>query len=396
LAITRKKFGRIIPGYQPEKVELRGYDSYTVTLGDKLRGERATLGKTLDDIQKETRLRIEFLLGIENADITAFPAPSFIAGYVRSYASHLNLDPDECFNQFCKESGFIGLQSEIDGKKRNKVIKPTNLLDEPILNPQIQKKKINNGILNNFSFSGLFSLPALLVLILGLGYGGVTVLNEVQKVNLSPINQPPSVQSISSTSIDENSFFDDVESNNTNIASNSDLEKFYRPTELVLPLMTPRDGPISAIDPAISGVYVEDKNSVISESNQEDIIQVKKNPQVIEEDLPSVYVVAQKPAWVRIYEPNGNILFENILDTGQRYEVPQSAQTAMLRAGNSGSVYLMIDNNFYGPLGTATGVAKKVNLRAETILENYTLVENNLTLPLEPPINTKIVVQSIE
>ena len=396
MAITRKKFGRIIPGYQPEKVELRGYDSYTVTLGDKLRGERATLGKTLDDIQKETRLRIEFLLGIENADITAFPAPSFIAGYVRSYASHLNLDPDECFNQFCKESGFIGLQSEIDGKKRNKVIKPTKLLDEPILNPQIQKKKINNGILNNFSFSGLFSLTALLVLILGLGYGGVTVLNEVQKVNLSPINQSPSVQSISSTSIDENSFFDDVESNNTNIVSNSDLEEFYRPTELVLPLMTPRDGPISAIDPAISGVYVEDKNSVISESNQEDIIQVKKNPQVIEEDLPSVYVVAQKPAWVRIYEPNGNILFENILDTGQRYEVPQSAQNAMLRAGNSGSVYLMIDNNFYGPLGTATGVAKKVNLRAETILQNYTLVENNLTLPLEPPINTKIVVQSIE
>jgi len=396
LAITRKKFGRIIPGYQPEKVELRGYDSYTVTLGDKLRGERATLGKTLDDIQKETRLRIEFLLGIENADITAFPAPSFIAGYVRSYASHLNLDPDECFNQFCKESGFIGLQSEIDGAKRNKVIKPTKLLDEPILNPQIQKKKINNGILNNFSFSGLFSLTALLVLILGLGYGGVTVLNEVQKVNLSPINQSPSVQSISSTSIDENSFFDDVESNNTNIASNSALEEFYRPTELVLPLMTPRDGPISAIDPAISGIYVEDKNSVISEINQEDIIQVKKNPQVIKEDLPSVYVVAQKPAWVRIYEPNGNILFENILDTGQRYEVPQSAQTAMLRAGNSGSVYLMIDNNFYGPLGTATGVAKKVNLRAETILENYTLVENNLTLPLEPPINTKIVVQSIE
>ena len=396
MAITRKKFGRIIPGYQPEKVELRGYDSYTVTLGDKLRGERATLGKTLDDIQKETRLRIEFLLGIENADITAFPAPSFIAGYVRSYASHLNLDPDECFNQFCKESGFIGLQSEIDGAKRNKVIKPTKLLDEPILNPQIQKKKINNGILNNFSFSGLFSLTALLVLILGLGYGGVTVLNEVQKVNLSPINQSPSVQSISSTSIDENSFFDDVESNNTNIASNSDLEEFYRPTELVLPLMTPRDGPISAIDPAISGIYVEDKKAVIAEINQEDIIQVKKNPQVIKEDLPSVYVVAQKPAWVRIYEPNGNILFENILDTGQRYEVPQSAQTAMLRAGNSGSVYLMIDNNFYGPLGTATGIAKKVNLRAETVLENYTLVENNLTLPLEPPINTKIVVQSIE
>ena len=72
MAITRKKFGRIIPGNRPEKVELRGYDSYTVTLGDKLRGERATLGKTLDDIQKETRLRIEFLLGIEMLTLLHF------------------------------------------------------------------------------------------------------------------------------------------------------------------------------------------------------------------------------------------------------------------------------------------------------------------------------------
>ena len=79
-----------------------------------------------------------------------------------------------------------------------------------------------------------------------------------------------------------------------------------------------------------------------------------------------------------------------------RYEVPKSAQSAFLRAGNSGFVYLMIGNDFYGPLGTATGVAKKVNLQAKKILENYTIVENNLTLPLEPPINTKIIVQSIE
>ena len=257
MSLTRKKIGKIIPGFHSDKLELKGYDSYTVTLGDKLRGERATLGKTLEDVQKETRLRIEFLLGIENADINAFPAPSFIAGYVRSYATHLNLNPEECFDQFCKESGFIGLQSEIDGTKRNKVVKPTKLLDEPILNPQIRKKKINSGLFNHFSFSGLFSLTALLFLILGLGYGGITVLNEVQKVNLSPINQSPSIQANSSTSINDKNFFEDIDNNNFNIVSNSDLEEFYRPTELILPVMTPRDGPISAIDPSISGVYVE-------------------------------------------------------------------------------------------------------------------------------------------
>ena len=396
MAKTRKKFGKIIPGYHTEKFELKGYDSYTVTLGDKLRGERATLGKTLEDVERETRLRIEFLLGIENADISAFPAPSFIAGYVRSYASHLNMDPEECFIQFCKESGFIGLQSQINGTKKNKVVKATKHLDDPILNPQIPKNKIQNGKFNNFSISGLFSLTALLILIFGLGYGGVTVLNEVQKVNLSPLNQLRSIKTNTSTLSNENSFFEKINTNNLNIASNADLENLYRPTELILPLLTPRDGPISAIDPSSSGVYAQEDKSLIDLEIETSTFKITQAPQVTEKEPKAIYVIAQKPAWVRIFEPNGNILFENILDTGQRYKVPKSAKSAMLRAGNSGFVYLMIGDDFYGPLGTSTGVAKKVNLQSEMIIENYELAKTNLTFPLNRPINNKVVVQSID
>ena len=396
MAKTRKKFGKIIPGYHTEKLELKGYDSYTVTLGDKLRGERATLGKTLEDVERETRLRIEFLLGIENADISAFPAPSFIAGYVRSYASHLNMDPEECFIQFCKESGFIGLQSQINGTKKNKVVKATKHLDDPILNPQIPKNKIQNGKFNNFSISGLFSLTALLLLIFGLGYGGVTVLNEVQKVNLSPLNQLPSIKTNTSTLSNENSFFEKINTNNLNIASNADLENLYRPTELILPLLTPRDGPISAIDPSSSGVYSQEDKSLIDLEIETSTFKITQAPQVTEKEPKAIYVIAQKPAWVRIFEPNGNILFENILDTGQRYKVPKSAKSAMLRAGNSGFVYLMIGDDFYGPLGTSTGVAKKVNLQSEMIIENYELAKTNLTFPLNRPINNRVIVQSID
>ena len=396
MAKTRKKFGKIIPGYHTEKLELKGYDSYTVTLGDKLRGERATLGKTLEDVQRETRLRIEFLLGIENADISAFPAPSFIAGYVRSYASHLNMDPEECFIQFCKESGFIGLQSQINGTKKNKVVKATKHLDDPILNPQIPKNKIQNGKFKNFSISGLFSLTALLLLIFGLGYGGVTVLNEVQKVNLSPLNQLPSIKTNTSTLSNENSFFEKINTNNLNIASNADIENLYRPTELILPLLTPRDGPISAIDPSSSGVYAQEDKSLIDLEIETSTFKITQAPQVTEKEPKAIYVIAQKPAWVRIFEPNGNILFENILDTGQRYKVPKSAKSAMLRAGNSGFVYLMIGDDFYGPLGTSTGVAKKVNLQSEMIIENYELAKTNLTFPLNRPINNKVIVQSID
>ena len=38
--------------------------------------------------------------------LRAFDTPGFIAGYVRSYARYLNMDPDWAFDTFCRESGF--------------------------------------------------------------------------------------------------------------------------------------------------------------------------------------------------------------------------------------------------------------------------------------------------
>ena len=86
----------------------RGYGPYEFALGDELRGERATLGKTLLDIQRDLRIKAAYIAAIEDAKPEVFPNPSFIAGYVRSYARYLGLDPDEVFQRFCQESGFAG------------------------------------------------------------------------------------------------------------------------------------------------------------------------------------------------------------------------------------------------------------------------------------------------
>ncbi|WP_283647239.1 helix-turn-helix domain-containing protein, partial [Marinovum algicola] len=62
-------------------------------LGDIMRGERATLGKSLLDVQRELRIKASYIAAIENCDPSAFDTPGFIAGYVRSYARYLNMDP---------------------------------------------------------------------------------------------------------------------------------------------------------------------------------------------------------------------------------------------------------------------------------------------------------------
>ena len=90
-----------------EEVEAKGFDAFELHLGDLMRGERATLGKSLLDVQRELKIKAAYIAAIENADPTAFDTPGFIAGYVRSYARYLNMDPDWAFETFCQESGFV-------------------------------------------------------------------------------------------------------------------------------------------------------------------------------------------------------------------------------------------------------------------------------------------------
>jgi hypothetical protein len=59
-----------------------------------MRGERATLGKSLLDVQRELKIKATYIAAIENADVSAFETPGFVAGYVRSYARYLGMDPD--------------------------------------------------------------------------------------------------------------------------------------------------------------------------------------------------------------------------------------------------------------------------------------------------------------
>ena len=92
----------------------KGFDDFELKLGDTLRGERATLGKSLAEVQSELKIKISHISAIENCDPLAFDTPGFISGYVRSYARYLNLDPDEVFEKFCLESGFATVHGMSD------------------------------------------------------------------------------------------------------------------------------------------------------------------------------------------------------------------------------------------------------------------------------------------
>ena len=85
---------------------LQQFDDFEVTLGDIMRGERATLGKSITDVRLELRLSKKYILAIESGDVSAFRCLKFVPGYVRSYAHYLGLNSDQAFATFCVETGF--------------------------------------------------------------------------------------------------------------------------------------------------------------------------------------------------------------------------------------------------------------------------------------------------
>jgi cytoskeleton protein RodZ len=345
--------------------EVLGYDSFKLHLGDQMRGERATLGKSLLDVQRDLRIRASYIAAIENCDVTAFHTPGFIAGYVRSYARYLGLNPENAFLQFCEEAGFDGVHLGLKGQKSKPSAAQPNMKValashgfDPLANPRAQSSVVRDGFFTQISASGLGSIFVLLVLIFGLGYGAWTVLQDIQRVEINPLE-------------DDSALIAELPSATAREAA---LDQLYRPKELEVPVMTPRDGPIAALDPDNIGALVENNGGIRAQETAE--LMAAESPRVTELAAPLVAVVATRAAWVRVSLSDGTILFEKILDAGESIQLPSNSTSTTLRAGNSGSVYLSLDGKAYGPIGGDTSVVKNVALAPEAILENYLAVND--------------------
>lgn len=370
----------------------RGFDMYEVTLGDELRGERATLGKSLLDVQRDLRIKATYISAIENCDPSVFQTPGFIAGYVRSYARYLEMDPEACFVRFCEESGFSGVHSDL--KTSSSSFKSSGLLQnpvrpahaDPIARPRIPMTPQSTGFLSNLSLSAFGSVAILTLLLLGLGYGSWTVLQEVQRVQFVPVNQTPGVTSdVATLSTEPTTQQDNVVGlNPTTQLQTTNLDQLYRPQELDVPQMVARDAPISSIDAGSLGAYADTQPpSVVAH-------QVPKPepvaPRVIAEGPPPVDVVALKAAWVRVYFDDGSVLFEKILNAGESYRIPNNVEGAKLRAGNAGAVFVLVGQKSYGPVGSPGGVVRDIALSEDSVTAKMALA-TDFTQPVNPPLN---------
>lgn len=392
------------PGYE---------DTEDIRLGDLLRGERATLGKSLLDVQRELRIRASYVAAIENCDITPFDAPSFVPGYVRSYARYLGMDGDWVFQRFCSESGFQPTHANVPVSAGGGTQTRGKISSEPLAGPNVLFIPQPNSFLSSIEPRAVGSVLVMVLLACGLGYGGWTVLQEVQRVNLTPGEQAPGVIASLDPVQDaiEPSSFDNAA---LNLPKPEGFDRVYRPQVLEVPVLTARDGPISAIDPGAVNTAATVAQVQRSESGQDRLATVigsrvtsagldigllgpvfpadQAAVRTVAQNAPEVELLAVRPAWVRVTSSDGTVLLEKTMDAGERFALPQLEGAPVLRTGNSGAIYFGVNGRTYGPAAPGAQVVKNVELSPSALTAKFAFAD----LTKDPELAEMIAVALVE
>jgi cytoskeletal protein RodZ len=416
--------GQMIGRRQPPSVtdaaEPRGFDDFDLRIGDVMRGERATMGKSLLDVQRELKIKATYIAAIENADVSAFETTGFIAGYVRSYARYLGLDPEWTFETFCAEADFTpltGIDKVTPAKTRikgpvfqSKVQGAVTPERDPIAQPRVSFAPAERSPLSTVEPRAIGSLLVLFALIGAIGYGGWAVLKEVQRVTVTPVESAPDAVA-QVDPLDGVTFGDDDAPGTPGVAATAPdaLDRLYRPQALETPVMVARDGPIAALDPSEIGALAQMQtdrpadapgprelaasvppgaNGPAGYSTTSDAIAAAvaeaadggaetgepRTPQVTE-NLPEVMLVAVRPAWVRVRASDGTVLLERILEPGDSWAVPATEAPPSLRTGAAGAVYFAVNGETYGPAGPNGAVVDQIALTGEALRQDYAVAD---------------------
>jgi cytoskeletal protein RodZ len=372
-------------------------------IGDLLRGERATLGRSLLDVQRDLRIKASYIAAIEDTDLSVFANPGVIPGYVRSYARYLNLEPEQVYRLFCEQTGF---SSATFGATPTKTRAGQTTTARGSFHPNfpLAPKARSGFALPAVPLSAIGSLLVLVALVGGLGYGGWTVVRNIQRVQFAPVEElPVAIAEVDDLAAPGAAAAEPDLSDLASPVTATALADLYREQEAAVPILTPRDGPIASINPGsrgplpdratprapvvlasaeARGAATDPAAAAIAAKLAATLGEAEGHPGAPEGSAPAVAassekltIIAERAAWIRVYLASGTIIFERILEKGESYSPPEGLVEPKIWAGNSGSVYVRVGDTLRGPLGSGTRAARDVPLLPASLAEKYPAVD---------------------
>ena len=104
---------------------LNGHDravKQNSSLGEDLKHARLLEGHCLEDVSKVLRIRLSYLRSLESGEFDELPGLTYAIGFLRSYSSYLDLDPEAMVARLNLGSYFAIAQYDFSFQFPNSVI----------------------------------------------------------------------------------------------------------------------------------------------------------------------------------------------------------------------------------------------------------------------------------
>jgi hypothetical protein len=258
--------------------------------------------------------------------------------------------------------------------------------DDRLVAPSTPFIPASESIFSRIEPGAIGSVAVLVALIGAIGYGGWSVLNEVQRVKVAPVDYAPDVLAdldpLDGAARAPDQSGDTALSGTFAAPEDDTLDRLFRPEALDVPVLVARDGPISTLDPSEVGTFTSaDAASRPAAEPGAGISAIDAavasvvSPQVVAPSSPGVQMVAVRPAWVRVRAADGSVIFEGILNAGDTYDVPATEAPPTLRVGESGAIYFRVNGQHYGPAGPRGSVTSNLALASDALTRDFAVAD---------------------
>lgn len=304
----------------------------TETVGSELRAARLRAGKSVREVAEALRFRVRQLEALEQGDHQALPGATYAIGFVRAYAEHLGLNPDEFVRRF---------KAEMEGAK------PTEKLDFPV--PR-EESRVPAGL-----------LVVLVVIVGGLGTGVWFFTSRTTQPTEDRVPPVPDYM------------LEEVLRGRTNLTGEpgeapatpekppapqpapAEAPEAAAPAETIVPVEPQTATPADAATPntATPGAIPGPNPSAEGETPQAARDGDGAAPAEVVNAAPAgpkFAIRAQASAWLRIDLEGGGVLVQRILDAGEVFVLPEKG-TLTLTARNAGAFELIVNGQVVGRAG---------------------------------------------
>lgn len=342
-------------GTQPAMADVATAEGRYEGVGHSLKVVRERRDLALSDVSARLRIRRPYLEAIENGRFGELPGAVYVSGFLRQYAEFLGLDPEQVLKNY---------QAEADGTVRRTV------LNFPMPRPEERTPRL------------WLVIGALVVagIVYALWYRHQEALrigqDLIQAVPARLADLVPSPQPIAPAAP-----IVLPPQNRTPAPPPQLAQQTPAPAPAAAAQVAPTAVPAPAAPAAQAPAPVEPTPpaaivAVAPPATAPVLPAPAPTPAAMPpSNAPASYgaadagrirVEATAPAWIQVRGPNNEQIFTRLLNTGERYQVPDRAGLTLL-TGNAGGVRIVVDGQTIAPLGAEGEVKRGIQLDPERL-----------------------------